>query len=275
MSRRLRLTLLGTGSSGGVPRVGGDWGACDPNEPRNRRQRCSALVEVFPESPAKGNRPTRVLIDTSPDLREQLLKHNVDALDAVIFSHDHADQTHGIDDIRPLAYKMRRQIPAYLDTETRETLEPKFHYIFWGQGGYPPILGLQPVILPGEPFIVDGPGGSVEFLPLRQQHGAIVSLGFRIGDLAYCNDINAFPDSSIAALKGVDTFIVDALRYAPHASHAHLEQSLEWSRIIGARRCILTNLHVDMDYQTLRDELPEDVEPAYDGMAVDLSYPDA
>lgn len=271
MSRTLKLTFLGTGSSGGVPRVGGDWGACDPDEPRNRRLRCSVLVEVF--GSAK-DRPTRILIDTSPDLREQLLAARVDALDAIVFTHDHADQTHGIDDVRPLAYRMRRRIPAFMDAETERTLEEKFRYVFRGQGGYPPILDLQPLILPGEAFMIDGPGGPVDMLPIRQVHGAIVSLGFRIGDLAYCNDVNAFPEGAFAALQGVDTFIVDSLRYAPHASHAHLEQSLEWSRMIGARRCILTNLHVDMDYQTLKAELPAHVEPAYDGMTIELGFPD-
>lgn len=270
MSRILTLTFLGTGSSGGVPRVGGDWGACDPNEPRNHRLRCSVLVEV---SDTTSDRPTRILIDTSPDLRQQLLAAQTDAIDGIVFSHDHADQTHGIDDIRPLVYRMRQRIPAYMDVETHGSLEPKFRYVFRGEGGYPPILDLKPLISPGESFSIEGPSGAVDVLPLRQIHGAIVSLGFRIGNLAYCNDVNALPEESLQALRGIDVFIVDALRYAPHASHAHLEQSLEWSREIGARRTIITNLHVDMDYQTLTNELPSGVEPAYDGFTVELGYP--
>lgn len=252
-----------------MPRVGGDWGACDPNEPRNFRLRCSVIVELDGGS---GERPTRVLIDTSPDLRTQLLATGTTALDGLIFTHDHADQTHGIDDLRPLVYRMGKRIPTFMDQETASSLETKFRYVFEGQGGYPPILDLQDLIKPEKVFAIDGPGGRMEILPIRQVHGAIVSLGFRIGGLAYCNDVNALPCESLAALEGIDTFIVDALRYAPHGSHAHLEQSLEWRKMVGARHTILTNLHVDMDYQALLKTLPSDVVPAYDGMAVALPY---
>lgn len=270
MTDTLRVTMLGTGSSGGVPRVGDDWGVCDPNEPRNRRRRCSILVERVGHDQA--TRPTRVLIDTSPDLREQLLDAGVIELDAVVYTHDHADQTHGIDDLRPVAYRMGKRLPAYLDRETAETLVHKFDYCFEGKGGYPPILEAQPLIYPGKAFCVDGPAGEVELLPLRQQHGRIVSLGFRIGDLAYCNDVSDLPKESLSALEGVDTFIVDALRRTPHGSHSHLGQSLEWAEQIGARRTVITNLHIDMDYRALMAELPGSVEPAYDGMSLELAY---
>lgn len=265
MSRELKVTLLGTGSSGGVPRIGNDWGVCDPQEPRNRRMRCSLLVEALAD---EGERATRVLIDTSPDLREQMLMTGTDALDAVVFTHDHADQTHGIDDVRVFALRMRRQLAAFMDQPTAQSLTAKFHYCFEGKGGYPAILAVQPLIEPGRPFRVEGPAGAVEFLPLEQEHGRIRSLGFRIGPIAYCNDVSDLPAESLARLEGVDVFIVDALRHAPHPTHAHLDKALDWAGQIGARETILTNLHVDMDYRSLLGELPPGVRPGHDGLSV-------
>jgi phosphoribosyl 1,2-cyclic phosphate phosphodiesterase len=264
---KLRLTLLGTGSSGGVPRVGGDWGACDPAEPRNRRTRCSALVEQW----TTGSHATTVLIDTSPDLREQLLATGTTHLDAVVYTHDHADQAHGIDDVRALAIRQRKQIPVYFDAATQASLATRFSYIFRGAGGYPPILDIQPVVTPYERFQVPGPGGPVEFLPVDMEHGRIRCLGFRMGDVAYCNDVNGLPQRTMDTLAGLDTLIVDALRYTPHPSHAHLELTLAWIAALKPRRAILTNLHVDLDYRTLQTELPEGVEPAYDGMQIEFS----
>jgi len=261
--RQLKFTLLGTGSSGGVPRVGGDWGACDPSEPKNRRRRCSALVETWSERDPSAK--TIVLIDTSPDLREQLLDAEVKRLDAILFTHDHADQTHGIDDVRALAIRNRAQIKAYLDAPTHATLFPKFRYAFEGQGGYPAIIDQQAFIEPYKPFSISGPGGALEVLALDQEHGRIRSLGFRIGDIAYCNDLNALPPQSLDTLQDLDLLIIDALRYTPHPSHAHLEQTLRWIELLKPARAMLTNLHVDFDYRTLREELPEGVEPAYDG----------
>ena len=261
---RARIILLGTGSSGGVPRVGGDWGACDPSEPRNRRTRCSALVERFGDN----GETTRILIDTSPDLREQLLACGTAHLDAVVYTHDHADQAHGIDDVRALAIRQRRQIPVYFDAYTKGRLETRFHYIFNGAGGYPPILAEQPLLVPQERVEIPGRGGPVEILPIDMEHGQIRCLGFRIGDLAYCNDVNGLPPESMRALTGLDTLIIDALRYTEHPSHAHLELTLSWIAALKPRRAILTNLHVDMDYQTLISELPEGVEPAFDGMEI-------
>jgi phosphoribosyl 1,2-cyclic phosphate phosphodiesterase len=261
---RARMVLLGTGSSGGVPRVGGDWGACDPFEPRNRRLRCSALVERWN---ADGD-VTRILIDTSPDLREQLLACGTTHLDAVVYTHDHADQAHGIDDVRALANRQRAPIPTYFDADTRVRLETRFHYIFHGAGGYPPILTAQPSLECYVPFVLNGPGGPVPFLPIDMEHGHIRCLGFRIGDLAYCNDVKGLPPQSMAALTGLDTLIIDALRYTPHPSHAHLDLTLGWIAALKPRRAILTNLHVDMDYQTLLRDLPAGVEPAYDGLEI-------
>lgn len=271
MGRFLRMTLLGTGSSGGVPRVGNEWGACDPNEPKNRRLRCSALVDIYENQADASEQMTRILIDTSPDLREQLLQADVEHLDAILFTHDHADQTHGIDDVRALAIRHYKRIPAYLDAETRASLLPKFRYCFEGQGGYPPILDMQPLLNAYEPIELNGPGGAVSALPIVQEHGRINSLGFRFGSVAYCNDLNGLPERSMAALTGLDMLIIDALRYKPHPSHAHLEQSLDWIRQLAPKRAVLTNLHVDFDYATLKSELPDNVEPAYDGWQVELA----
>lgn len=265
----LRFTLLGTGSSGGVPRIGNDWGVCDPSEPKNRRLRCSALVEYSEKS--SGTEVTRLLIDTSPDLREQMLSSGVDRLDAVFMTHDHADQTHGLDDLRALALRSRTRVPIHMDELTAKTLTRKFDYCFEGKGGYPPILDLQPYLAEHHSRQVDGAGGSITILPLRQTHGRIQSLGFRIGNLAYCNDVNELPGETKNALSGLDVFIVDALRYDPHPTHAHLERTLSWISDIKPKRSILTNLHIDMDYATLLRELPEGVEPGYDGMVVELS----
>lgn len=268
MSRKLRFTLLGTGSSGGVPRVGNDWGVCDPTEPKNRRRRCSALVEVYADN--KPDDVTRILIDTSPDLREQLLDVNVGALDAIVFTHDHADQTHGIDDVRAIAIRSRSAIKTYLDMATADTLVPKFQYVFEGQGGYPAILDRQDYIEPKQNFEIDGAGGTVSFLPLDQAHGRIRSLGFRIGPLAYCNDVSDLPTETLAELSGLEMFIVDALRYTPHPTHANVDQALGWIETLKPKAAILTNLHVDLDYQTLKRELPSHVTPAYDGLHVTL-----
>ncbi|MEM1389479.1 MAG: MBL fold metallo-hydrolase [Pseudomonadota bacterium] len=268
MTRRLTCRLLGTGSSGGVPRIDGNWGVCDPNEPKNRRRRCSILISAHDLD--REDAVTRVLIDTSPDLREQLLDARVSDLDALVFTHDHADQTHGIDDIRALVYRRRKPLLTYLDVPTSDSLVPKFNYVFEGAGDYPPILDRQPYIEPLVPFTLTGAGGDIDLLPVEQEHGRIRSLGFRAGSLAYCNDLNALPEQSLAALMGLDIFIVDALRYTPHPSHANVDQALDWVKILKPKRTILTNLHVDLDYQTLLNELPASVEPGYDGMEITL-----
>lgn len=259
-----RLILLGTGSSGGVPRVGGDWGACDPSEPKNRRRRCCALIQ----KEGVDGRLTNILIDTSPDLREQLLDTRVTHLDAVLYTHDHADQSHGIDDVRALAIRQRQAIPVFFEKETQESLLSRFEYCFIGAKGYPPILSPHTVVQAGAGFRVDGAGGSVDFLPVKMVHGAIHCTGYRIGNVAYCNDVNAMPAETLERLSGLDVLVIDALRYAPHPSHAHLQQALDWIAELKPKHAVLTNLHVDMDYQTLVRELPEGVAPAYDGMEI-------
>lgn len=269
MSDLLRLILLGTGSSTGVPRIGNDWGACDPAEPRNRRRRCSVMFE---RHSAGAERPTRLLIDTSPDLREQLLDACIGEVDAVAISHDHADQTHGLDDIRTVALRMRKPVPIFMDDFTARTMTVKFDYCFEGKGGYPAILDRRSDLVPGRPFGIEGPAGRVEATPILQEHGRIHSLGFRCGPIAYCNDLNDMPAETFEQLSGVEILVVDALRYAPHPSHANLDKALSWIERIRPRQAVLTNLHVDMDYQTLLRELPVGVVPGHDGMVLEAHF---
>lgn len=264
MEEGLWITLLGTGSSSGVPRIGNDWGACDPGEPRNRRMRCGALVE---RCGANGG-VTQVLVDTSPDLREQALKAGLRRVDAVVYTHDHADQSHGIDDLRALAGLMRQRIPVHADAVTAASLEQRFSYCFKGMNGYPAILAREPELQIGQAREIGGEGGSIAFLPVEQDHGAIRSLGFRIGEMAYCNDVVGWPEATFRALQGTRVLIVDALRKTPHPSHAHLALALQWIQQVQPELAILTNLHIDMDYRQLERELPPGVVPGYDGIQV-------
>lgn len=256
------ITILGCGSSGGVPRVGGDWGACDPAEPKNRRLRCSILVERF-----ERDRRTSVLVDTSPDLREQLLRADVKRLDGILVTHSHADHVHGIDDVRPIVISMRQRIGVHMDAFTTEQLRARFGYIFETPPGsnYPPLLD-EHVLTPGAPCRIDGPGGAIEALPFRLDHGDIDALGFRFGDVAYTPDLRAVPQESLDALIGLDVWIIDALRYTRHPSHLSVAEALELIRQLKPKRAVLTNLHTDLDFHRLAAELPPNVEPAFDGM---------
>jgi phosphoribosyl 1,2-cyclic phosphate phosphodiesterase len=266
----LRATLLGTGASGGVPRADGDWGVCDPQEPRNRRTRCGLLLQRWRGAPSAAQDATTVLIDTPPELRQQLAGAGVRHLDGVVFSHEHADQTHGIDDVRPFAQRKRRAISVYMDAVTGAILRPRFSYIFDGVEGYPAILSIQAPISAGAPLTIDGPGGPLVLTPLQQDHGLMPSLGFRSGAFAYCNDVVMLPPETLAALEGLAVFVVDALRYEPHPTHANVARALEWIAALQPARAILTNLHIDLDYRTLQSALPAGVEPGYDGLHVDL-----
>ena len=261
----LRVTILGCGSSGGVPRVGQGWGACDPENPRNRRRRCSILVER-----SGPNGTTRVLVDTSPDLRQQLLDQGTDHLDAILMTHAHADHTNGIDDVRPLVLKSKRRITMHMDDGTAEVVRRTFSYIFETPpgSGYPPLLD-QAALQPGRSLTLEGPGGAIDAVPFRVHHGEIDALGFRFGAIAYSPDLNAIPDASLPALADLDLWIVDALRYTRHPSHFSLDETLGWIARMRPRRAILTNLHTDMDYATLAAALPPGVEPAFDGMVVE------
>lgn len=250
----MRVTILGCGTSTGVPRIGNDWGVCDPSEPKNRRRRCSIMVEEA---------GTRILVDTSPDLREQMLSADVKEIDAVVYTHDHADQTHGIDDLRVFALHKRRKVDVYADRATLDALEKKFNYCFVDQRGYPAILKSHEIGL--RSFAV----GSIEVQPIDQDHGTMRSLGFRFGPVAYSNDVVHLDDAAFDALAGVKLWIVDALRYTPHPTHSHLERTLSWIARVKPDRAVLTNMHIDLDYRTLKAELPPGVEPAYDGMVLD------
>ncbi len=270
MNGVLEVTILGSGSSGGVPRADGDWGACDPAEPRNRRTRCGLLVRRRGEGPKEEGQETTVLVDTSPDLREQAIAAQVKRVDAILFTHDHADQVHGIDDVRAFFLRQRARIPAWMDAATRDALLKRFSYIFENTGGYPAILAAHHLPLHGQPFGVEGPSGAIPVTTFDQQHGHIRCVGYRFGPVAYSPDVNGLPDEAFDALAGVDTWIVDALRYTPHSTHAHLQQTLDWIARVRPRRAILTNLHIDMDYSKLRATLPDGVEPAYDGMRFEI-----
>jgi phosphoribosyl 1,2-cyclic phosphate phosphodiesterase len=264
----LAVRILGCGSSGGVPRIGEgapNWGVCDPANPRNRRTRCSILVT---RKSAEGE--TRILVDTSPDMREQLLAAQVGRLDGVLITHDHADQLHGLDDLRVVAMNIKRRLDLWSDTRGLEGVRGKFNYCFETPDGsdYPPILNAREIAEPFAPFEISGTGGGISVLAFGQKHGRIRSLGFRFGPVAYSPDVDGLDEAAFAALAGVECWIVDALRIAPHPSHAHLARALEWIAHVKPRRAILTNMHVDMDYDTLKRELPPGVEPGYDGMTI-------
>jgi phosphoribosyl 1,2-cyclic phosphate phosphodiesterase len=263
----LAVTILGCGFSGGVPRPGLGWGACDPNNPKNRRRRCSILVD---RTAADGRR-TRVLVDTSPDLREQLLDAGVDQLDGVLFTHEHADHIHGIDDLRGLFIHNRHRVECYVDDPTWQVLGNRFGYCFKTPPGsnYPPFLNRHRIAA-GEAVTIGGAGGDVTAMPLLQNHGDIASLGFRFGAMAYSSDLVDLPESSLTTLHGIDLWIVDALWYRPHPSHFHLDLTLAWIDRIKPRRAVLTNMHSDLDFEELRTKLPPHVEPGFDGMQVEF-----
>lgn len=259
----LSFRILGCGSSGGVPRLDGNWGDCDPDNPKNRRTRCSLLVQ---NKTAGGT--TNVLIDTSPDMRNQLIDANVTWLDAIFYSHDHADQTHGIDDVRAMVYAKQKRIEVWMDQATSKTLTNRFGYCFEQGAGtlYPAILKDNRIKKPYQDITVSGEGGAITATPFRQIHGRIDSLGFRIGNVAYSSDISDIPEESCSLLEGLDCWVVDALRRDPHPTHFHLDRTLAEIERFKPKRAILTNLHVDLDYQHLCNELPENVVPAFDGL---------
>lgn len=266
---RIIATILGCGSSGGVPRIGNDWGACDPHERRNRRRRCALLLEGWTDGVAE---PTRVLIDTGADLREQLLDAGVDRVDAVLYTHEHADHTHGIDDLRVLALHNRRRVDVYFSRECGARLREAFNYCFSTPPGssYPPILNAHE-IADGDTLSIEGPGGTLSLTAFALVHGDIMAFGYRIDGLAYCCDLSAVPESAHKALSGLDIWIVDALRPTPHPSHLSLPETLELIEAFAPRQAILTNMHIDLDYRITDAETPGNVTPAFDGMQIDVN----
>lgn len=264
----LEVTILGCSSSGGVPRVGQGWGKCNPLNPKNRRQRCSILLTL-----GEGSSTTSVLVDTSPDLREQLIEAEVKRLDAVLYTHAHADHTHGVDDLRGLVIQNGRRIPAYMDEVTARAMTTKFDYIFATPPGsfYPPLLEARRLEL-GRICVVDGPGGTIAATPFRLEHGEMDALGFRLeaggATLAYTPDMNAIPNESRPFLEGLDLWIIDALRHQRHGSHFSVAEAFDWIARMKPRRAVLTDLHVDLDYDALSAICPPGATPAYDGMRI-------
>jgi phosphoribosyl 1,2-cyclic phosphate phosphodiesterase len=257
----MRITILGCGGSGGVPQVGGDWGKCDPAEPRNYRTRSSILIEEAGR---------RLLVDTSPDLRTQLLAAKVDALDAVIWTHSHADHINGVDDLRAINRLINRPLPAYGPPETIAHVRHSFGYVFQPlpegvENYYKPVL-VPSVIEPGDRLTIAG----FDILALEQDHGFSRSYGYRLGNFAYSTDVVRMSEETFAALDGIDVWIVDAFRHAPHTTHSHVAQTLSWIERLKPKRAFLTHMTDDMDYRSLLAELPPGVEPAYDGMVIEL-----
>lgn len=268
MSATLEVTILGSGSSGGVPRADGAWGVCDPTDPRNRRDRCSLMVRrPTAEEPQHW---TTLVVDASPEFRLQTAREGAKRLDALLMTHDHADQSHGLDDIRAFAVRQRARIPCHADAATSDTLLSRFRYVFEGEKGYPAISDLVPIPPHGTPWRVEGPSGPIPVVTFDQDHGPVRSVGYRFGSVAYSSDVLLLDDAAFDALTGLDIWIVDALRYTPHPTHAHVERTLAWIERVKPKRAILTDLHIDLDYRELSSRLPDGVEPAWDGMRVYL-----
>lgn len=268
-AEKITATILGCASSGGVPRAGNLWGDCDPKEPRNRRRRCSLLITG---TSADSEGKTQIVIDTGCDLREQLLDENVSNLDAVFYTHEHADHTHGIDDIRGFALAARQRIDVYFSPRAGRRIRNAFDYCFQAPpaGGYPPILEPHEIEA-GIPVNISGPGGDISVLPVLHSHGSITTLGFKVGSFLYSCDVSGFPSSSLEHMSDLDVWILDALRHRPHPSHLSLDEALDWVKRLQPKQAILTNLHVDMDYRTILESTPDNVVPAHDGMKIKVN----
>lgn len=253
----MKAILLGSGTSGGVPRIGNDWGACDPTNPRNRRSRVSVIIEHAGQ---------KILVDTSPDLRNQLLAQDIGELDAVIWTHDHADHSHGIDDLRALYHRTRKPLPAYGRDYAIQSLASRFSYVFEGGDGYPAIADAQ--LLADSQTICD-----VHVRCTDQPHGPVLSTGLRFDaggvSIVYATDFSAITEEMVALYAGCDVLITDCLRYDRHPTHANLEMAIDLAHRCGARHCVLTHMDKSLDYATLAAELPDDIEPGYDGLVIE------
>lgn len=267
MTDRLRVTILGCGSSPGTPRINGDWGACDPANPKNRRTRASILVERI--TPSGGR--TSVVVDTGPDFREQMLAAKVKRLDGVVYTHAHADHIHGVDDLRGFVLTQRRMMNIHADAPTMQRLKSGFGYCFETPEGssYPPIL-IGHEIEHFLPFHIEGEGGALTFEPLPQLHGDIISLGFRIGNFAYCPDVSGFGKETAERLAGLEWLVIDALQYKPHPSHFSLAEALDWIGRLKPQHAALTHMHTPLDHDVVDRETPANVRPAHDGMIMEL-----
>jgi phosphoribosyl 1,2-cyclic phosphate phosphodiesterase len=247
---------LGCGTSSGVPRIGDDWGACDRTNPRNRRLRASVLIE---------SDTTRILVDTSPDMREQLLTAGIADVDAVIWTHDHADHCHGIDDLRQLFHARGEPVRGYARADTLQALQTRFHYAFYGRDGYPPTVSGHD--LPDRLTI-----GDIEVGIVDQPHGNITSAGLRFEHdgraIAYSTDVNGMTDAMRALFKGLDLWVVDALRYRPHPTHSDVHTTLGWIKELKPRQAVLTHMDQSVDYEAVGAALPRGVEPGYDGQEI-------
>lgn len=266
MKDEYKFTILGCGSSPGVPRIGRDWGKCNPNNPKNRRRRASMLIEKI-----TNDGTTTIVVDTGPDFREQMIDAGVSSADAVIYTHPHADHIHGIDDLRSFVINRRERVQVWADEATGARLHQSFGYCFKTPEGsrYPPILE-ENRIRAGEVFSVSGAGGTIEILPFEHPHGDIDSLGFRIGDLAYCSDISGLDERALPHLEDLEVWVVDALQYNKHPSHFCLSETLEWIERLQPRRAFITHMHTPLDYETVMRETPDYVEPCYDGLQITL-----
>jgi len=258
----LRFTILGCGSSGGVPRLGGHWGNCDPNNVKNFRKRCSLLIQRF-----DNDNVTNVLIDTTPDMRQQLLDAKIGKLDAVIYTHEHADHLHGLDDLRMIVINMQKRLPVFASKQTKNSILERFGYAFKTPKGspYPPILDMNDLT---ETLEIQGAGGPIKFTSFDVDHGNILVSAIKVNDVLYTPDISTVRNDT--ELRGLDYWILDSLRYKPHPSHVNLEQALGLIDRYKPKKAILTNLHVDLDYSTLLNETPENVVPAHDGLQIKL-----
>lgn len=270
MCDRYRFTVLGCGSSLGVPRPNGYWGACNPNQPKNKRYRSSLLIERIHSLKKK----TTVVIDTGPDFRSQMIEAHVDHLDAVVYTHFHADHVHGIDDLRSYALAQKYPIDIYADESTLKNLRGSFGYCLQPQKGsrYAPILRAHSVNEERE-FTICGQGGGITFSVHSQFHGSIRSLGFRIGNVAYCTDVNQFPEKTLLKLTNLDVLIIDALQFKPHISHFSIEQALYWIEYLKPKRAILTHMDASLDYDHVLSSVPKHVEPAYQGLVFETKIP--
>lgn len=271
----MKVTILGCGGSGGVPLVGGSdgtghWGRCDPANPKNRRRRVSILARETVHDATGAETEVEILVDTSPDLREQMLAAGITRLDAVLFSHAHADHLHGIDDLRPLYYATRERIPVYASPEAMQFIKTRFAYLFREKSAgddalYPAVLTAHEV---AGPFDVAG----VPIVSFEQIHGRRErTLGFRIADMAYSTDVVDLDEAAFDALAGVDVWIVDCLRFEPHPTHAHFDRTMSWIDRVKPRRAILTHMNHTVDYDEIAARCPPGVEPAFDGMEIEVT----